>query len=148
MMNEAVSTIMSTDLTTLDVGDKLTKAEQILLHQRTHHLPITEKGMLKGLLTTHDLYRIKNSGINFYATSVADVMTCRVATLDPSAKVGTAVELLLENLFNAIPIVKDGKLMGIVTSFDLLKYSYNKEYPNSWWLQKTYTAPRRATMTN
>jgi len=56
-------------------------------------------------------------------------MTKHVATLEPEDKVGSAAELFLENLFHAVPIVKDGVLQGIVTSFDVIKYEFHKEYP-------------------
>ena len=57
-------------------------------------------------------------------------MSTRIATLEPSSKIGTAAEVFLENLFHALPIVDDGKLVGIITSFDVLKYSFQKAYPN------------------
>ena len=56
-------------------------------------------------------------------------MTKHVATLEPEDKVGSAAELFLENLFHAVPIVKNNELKGIVTSFDIIKYTFNKEYP-------------------
>jgi CBS domain-containing protein len=52
-----------------------------------------------------------------------------VATLEPQDKIGSAAELFLENLFHAVPIVKDDELQGIVTSFDIIKYTFHKEYP-------------------
>ena len=111
--------------------------DSILTNGKVHHLPVIDEGKLVGLLTTHDINRLSRSNIDFERTPIEDIMTTQLATLDPNAKVGTASEILLENLFHAIPIVDaESHLVGLVTSFDLLKYSYNKAYPDSWWLQK------------
>ena len=56
-------------------------------------------------------------------------MTKKLAKVESTDKIGTAAEVFMEHLFHALPVVDDGKLVGIVTSFDLLKYEYNKEYP-------------------
>ena len=56
-------------------------------------------------------------------------MTKRLATLEPDEKIGAAAEVLLEHLFHAVPITLDGDLVGIVTTFDILKYEFSKEYP-------------------
>jgi len=40
--------------------------------------------------------------------------------------------VLMEHLFHAIPIVNDKhELVGIVTTYDVLRYEYNKEYPEN-----------------
>ena len=57
-------------------------------------------------------------------------MTTKLATLEPSDKVGSAAEIFLEHLFHAVPIVKDGELVGIITSFDVMKYEFRKAYPD------------------
>lgn len=56
-------------------------------------------------------------------------MTKILATIEPIDKVGTAAEVFMEHLFHALPVVDNGKLVGIVTSFDVLRYEYNREYP-------------------
>ena len=67
--------------------------------------------------------------MNFELDKVRDVMTKKLATLEPTDKIGSAAELFLLNRFHAVPIVVNGDLIGIVTSFDILKYEFKKEYP-------------------
>ncbi len=57
-------------------------------------------------------------------------MTTKLATLESNAKVGSAVLIFIENLFHAVPIVQDEKLVGIVSTLDVMKYSLKKQYPN------------------
>lgn len=131
MMNEPVSTIMTRKLITLNPEDTLETVREIFSSHRIHHLPVvTEDGIILGLVTTYDLFKLGMSKESYDSLLVTDIMTKKLATLEPSAKVGTACEVFLENLFHALPIVDKGKLVGIVTTFDVLKYTHTKEYPN------------------
>lgn len=129
MMNEPLSTIMTREVITAGVYDKLSVARDIFLQNRVHHLPIVEGEKLVGILTTYDLFKLANRQVDYDNITIGKVMTTHVATLEPDDKVGSAAEIFLENLFHAVPVVKEGKLLGIVTSFDILKYEFHKEYP-------------------
>ncbi len=131
MMNEPISLIMTRDVITADQEDSLAVARNIFLRNKVHHLPIVNGSALVGILTTYDLFKLNgsNKGKNYEDITIKDVMTTHIATLEPEDKIGSAAELFLENLFHAVPIVKDGNLQGIVTSFDVIKYEFHKEYP-------------------
>ena len=131
MMNEPLSLIMSRDVITADQDDSVEVAKSIFLKNKVHHLPIVNGSKLVGILTTYDLFKLNGShhGKNLEDITIKDVMTKHVATLEPDDKIGSAAELFLENLFHSVPIVKDGELHGIVTSFDVIKYEFMKEYP-------------------
>ncbi|MCF8238155.1 MAG: CBS domain-containing protein [Saprospiraceae bacterium] len=133
MMNEPLSTIMTTELITIGPQDTLAKAQELLSTRRIHHLPVVEGKKLVGLLTTYDLFKLKYSNLEFPSVKVADVMTKKLATLEPADHIGTAAEIFLAHLFHAIPIVLGGELKGIVTTHDLLKYSFKKEYSTLPW---------------
>jgi acetoin utilization protein AcuB len=131
MMNEPVSSIMTSDLITLEPNDTLSKVREVFSSKRIHHLPVVDNGNLVGLITTYDLFRLGKASSEYGKIKVKDVMTTRLARLEPNAKIGTAAEIFLENLFHALPIVEGDKLVGIVTTFDVLRYEHNKEYPSS-----------------
>lgn len=130
MMNEPLSSIMSTSLTTLSPDDLLGKVKDIFLKSKIHHLPVVvDDDKLVGLISSYDLCKLSVKHGNFDEMKVSDVMTTHIATLEPNEKVGAAAEVLLEHLFHAVPIVLDGRLKGIVSSYDILKYEFAKEYP-------------------
>ncbi len=132
MMNEAISTIMSTQLITLTPEDTLGKAREILLSKRVHHLPVVEGKKLVGMVTSWDMFKLGLSAAEYQNTKVREVMTRKLATLEPDQHIGAAAEVLMEHLFHAVPIVNEaGDLVGIVTSYDILRYSYQKEYPEN-----------------
>ena len=130
MMNEPLSSIMTRDVITAQQNDSLAVARNIFLRNKVHHLPIVNGSRLVGILTTYDLFKINGAqkGRDFEDITINEVMTKHVATLEPSDKIGSAAELFLENLFHAVPIVEEGELKGIVTSFDVIKYEFLKEY--------------------
>lgn len=131
-MNETIDTIMSTQLITLTPDDTLGKARELLMTKRIHHLPVVEGKKLVGMITSWDLFKLGKSAEEYQGLKVREVMTTKLATLEPYQHIGAAAEVLMEHLFHAIPIVNEsGELVGIVTSYDILRYSYNKEYPEN-----------------
>ncbi len=129
MMNEPLSSIMTRNVITASPDDPIRKAMDVFMENRVHHLPIVVGKRLVGILTTYDIFKLMSRTANFDDTTIGDVMTTHLATLEPHDKVGSAAELFLENRFHAVPVVKDGELVGIVTSFDVIKYEFHKEYP-------------------
>lgn len=130
MMNEPVSAIMVREVITVRPSDSLQKVKELLINNRIHHVPVTkEDGTLVGIVTTYDLFKLNVDHKDYPSTKVENVMTKILATLEPTDKVGTAAEVFMEHLFHALPVVEGNKLIGIVTSFDVLRYEYQREYP-------------------
>jgi CBS domain-containing protein len=130
MMNETVSSIMTTRLITVGIHDKLSKVKEILTKHRIHHVPVVDGNKLAGIITTGDLMWLNKNFDEYDNINVSDVMTKKIATLEPDDKIGSAAEVLLEHLFHCVPITKNGELVGIVTTHDVMKYEFYKEYPN------------------
>lgn len=129
-MNEPLALIMTKHMITARPTDTLRTARDIFMQHKVHHLPIVDGTKLVGILTTYDLFKLIEKSADYDTVIIGDVMTKHVATLEPEDKIGSAAELFLENLFHAVPVVKNGELKGIVTSFDIIKYEFHKEYPS------------------
>lgn len=131
MMNEKVETIMIKDLITLGPESTVAHAVDIFKTKRIHHIPVVDEGKLVGLVTTHDLWNKQIAQDAFGTTMIKDIMSKKLVKLEPDDKVGTAAELFLDNRFHALPVVKeDNFLVGLVTTFDVLRYEFKKEYEN------------------
>ena len=130
-MNEPVSSIMSTELITVKPSDSVDVIRQLFSKRKMHHVPVVEEdGSLAGLITTSDLFWLNRSFDDFPNIKVSEIMSTKLAKLEPTAKIGTVAELFLKNWFHAVPVVDQaGILIGLVTTFDLLKYNYIKAYP-------------------
>ncbi len=134
MMNERLSSIMTTDVVSVKPDEKLATIREIFLTKRFHHLPVTdEQGQLVGIVTSYDLMKLDIPLSDYPNVAVKEVMTTKVASLRPEELVGGAARVFLENLFHGLPIVNDeGKLVGIVTTHDVLEYLYRRDYKDDF----------------
>ncbi len=132
MMNESVQSHMTKDVITLNPDSMLGEAREIMLSKHIHHIPILEGKKLVGMVTSWDMFKLGKSAEEYSTMKVSEVMTKRVATLDPDQHLGAVADVLSRHLFHAVPIVNDDhELLGIVTSTDIIRYEHTKEYPEN-----------------
>jgi len=131
MMNEEVRTIMSTKVTTVNPTQAVETVLSVMERKRLQQLPVVDaNGKLVGLITSYDLWQHCQGNPDCGKQTVARVMTRAVVKLAPKDKVATAAELFMDRRFKTLPVVNlDGKLKGVVTAFDVIRYSFKKEYP-------------------
>ena len=128
-MNEYLDSIMDKEVSTLSPSDKLSKARTLLLKRGLHHVPIVDGRKLVGLITTWDLFKLE-SPTDYSKRTCGEIMSTHLAVLAPGDHIGAAAEVLLEHLFQAVPIVDDEhNFLGMVDLFDILKYEFKREYP-------------------
>lgn len=132
MMNEYVTAIMTKDVITLSPDQTLADARNLMLEKHFHHVPIVEGKKLVGMITSWDFLKFGKSPEELTHVKLSEVMTTKIAALEPDQHIGAVAELLMEHLFHAVPIVNDDReLVGLVTSTDLIEYEYKKEYPDN-----------------
>lgn len=103
---------------TVSPRDTLAKAKRLMEAGGFRRLPVVQDGRLVGIITERDL----RQHIGYLdATRVDGAMTAAPMTVRPSSSVQDAARLLLEHKVGGMPVVEDGKLVGIVTTSDLLK---------------------------
>jgi CBS domain-containing protein len=110
---------------------ELSKARQIFDERHIRALPILKDGKLIGLINRQVLIGIDlsilgnevwNMGIDVADETTADVMKTNVLTIAPDSTIHHAARVMLENKINALPVLVNGELTGILTSSDLLRY--------------------------
>lgn len=127
-----VRDLMSTQLFTLLESDSLYTAKQIMDMARVRHVPIVNgEGGFIGLITHRDLLALTVSILSEIEQNVQDelastiplreVMRTDVITLPPGAKLRQAAQLLLDHKYGCLPVVEDGKLVGIITEADFVR---------------------------
>ena len=129
-----LKTIMKKEPYTLNVDAPFSRAWDIFKTYGIRHLPIVDdKGILKGILTERDLYRIQspriamdgelvydNEGLDSHV--LKDVMIKEVFTLMPEDTLATAIQAVIRGKYGCIPIVNEHKyLVGIITGETILK---------------------------
>ena len=128
-----VSSIMTRDMVTVDYKDDLESAEHLFKAHKIRHIPVVKGNELKGMLSYTDLLRISFAdaigedemsidSVVYNMFTIEQVMVKSVVTMPSTSSIKEVAELLTRRNFHAIPIVDDDKLVGIVTTTDLLKF--------------------------
>lgn len=134
-----VGQIMSTPVITVGPDDTMKKVQDIFRMNNIHHIPVVVDGKVAGIVSKSDYLRLLH-GFTLFKTEksveyndaimrsllVGEVMTKQVATLGPEDTVEMAAGFFRENLFHALPVVSKGKLVGIVTTFDLITFAFSE----------------------
>ena len=127
-----VRDLMTADPTTLKRNDKLTLAEDIMRLGRVRHLPVLDDDgkTLVGIVTQRDLFRDALAQALGYgkdaqrklldSLAVKDVMTSEVVTVRADASLVYAARVLTERKIGCLPVVEDGRLVGILTEGDFV----------------------------
>jgi acetoin utilization protein AcuB len=106
----------------------------VMREHEIRHLPVVDPdGRLVGIVTDRDLRQA--SLARFHALrerdrdlTVQDVMTCAVITTGPDSPVAHAVAAMFERRIGSLPVVEQGRLVGILTERDLLR-GLMKDFP-------------------
>lgn len=100
--------------------DTVAFAHQIMLWRTVRHLPIVDaKGAVVGMLSDRDLLQVVVEG-PAGALPLREVMSRPVQTVAPETPVSEASAMLATGRIDALPVVKNGKLLGILTTTDIL----------------------------
>ncbi|MAU25999.1 MAG: CBS domain-containing protein [Muricauda sp.] len=128
-----VSQIMTKNVITLSVKDNLVTAEELFKKHRIRHIPVVSGDEVIGILSYTDLMRISFADAIDEHEQEVDTMVYNMFTIEQvmaknviSVTSGTTIQdtakFLAERDFHALPVIDDGKLVGIVTTTDLIHY--------------------------
>ena len=111
----------------ISVSPTLPVTQVITMMYSSKHLgfPVVERDTLIGMVTLADVNRM--ASIDREAMQVRDIMTRDPITLPPTAPVIDALKIMSARNFGRIPIVHDGKILGIVTRTDIIKVTELKQ---------------------
>ena len=129
-MAKTVQDIMSAEVTTLGRNDTLLLAKDIMNLGRIRHFPVVEDDELVGVVSQRDLYRASLGTVMQYgekaqrafleSVAVKEIMVDPIS-IGPDATVRDAARLMMEHKIGCLPVLKDSRLVGIVTETDMLQ---------------------------
>jgi CBS domain-containing protein len=121
---QTVEQIMITDLFTINEDDPIEFATRVMDWENIRHLPVeNDKGELVGIVSSKNL-------INHYSKprksrkssdAIKKIMIKDVVSVSPRTSTLEATSVMHEKGYGCLPVVKDGKLVGIVTEMDFLR---------------------------
>ncbi len=102
---------------TVSPRDTLATAQEKMTAGHFRRLPVVHAGVLVGILTDRDVRR--HVGVE-ERTRVGAAMTETPLTVSPLTTVEEAVQLMLKHQISGLPVVENGKVVGIITTSDIL----------------------------
>jgi CBS domain-containing membrane protein len=126
-----VADLMTRSVSTLTPTQSLPLAEALMGLERIRHIPVVDDaGRLVGLVTHRDLLSARISALAPLSDDersslelsipVSKIMRTDVWTIAPDALAASAARILRDHRFGCLPVIEDGKLVGILTEADLL----------------------------
>ena len=138
------SDVMTREPMSVTPHTTIVEAARLMLQHRVSGLPVTDgKGELVGVVTEGDLLRRAETGterhrsnwlaflvgpgrlasdyIGAHARKVGEVMTCDVVVVAPADDLAAVVDLMEKHRVKRVPVVENGKLVGIVSRADLVR---------------------------
>jgi acetoin utilization protein AcuB len=107
---------MTSDPVTIDYDAEVRQALEILKARRLRHLPVLDDdGALVGIVSEKDLLRAQPERL------VREVMTKDVVTVTEYTALEEAARIMADSKISSLPVMRNGKLVGIVTETDLFQ---------------------------
>jgi acetoin utilization protein AcuB len=127
-----VRDFMTTSPVSIQPDALVAGAAEMMRTRKLRHLPVTDRGgRLVGIVTDRDLRqvifdpaiqaRLGRSADALKTLTVRDVMTWGVVTARPETSIRNAAWLMREQRVGALPVLRSGRLVGIVTEHDVMR---------------------------
>jgi len=121
-MSQKLRKIMIENVVTIEPSDSVKKAVGLMKLHEISCLVVVNHGKAVGILTERDmLNRVINESAKPEKMTVIEVMSKPVVTASLDMRAGDAARLMLERSIKKLPVVENGKLVGLVSLTDLLR---------------------------
>ena len=114
--------IMSTDVVSVKKDAPVSRVIEIMVENDVTGVPVINgDGTLAGIITEEDVLGLLRNGVDDSARA-EDYMTGNVVSFDEDEDLIAICECLVNNHFRRVPIVSQGKLVGIISRRDIIRY--------------------------
>jgi CBS domain-containing protein len=123
----AILSNKGSEVATIGAEDRVSAAVDTLGGRRIGALPVVEGDRIVGIMSERDvIYCLRDHGAEVLDWPVSRVMTSPALTADPSIGVLSALALMTERRIRHLPVVEGGRIIGIVSIGDLVKYRMDR----------------------
>ena len=127
---------MTSELCTMSETDSLNDARKVMTEKHIRHIPVTDdENRLIGIVTQRDILAAtapqsegrenKTSGTDEADSRLSDIMIKNVSVIDKTDSLRTAAMFMHSNKYGCLPVVSDGRLVGIITDSDFIAIAIN-----------------------
>lgn len=131
MKNQFVRDWMSKNPVTISPKSTLPEAHNLMRERKVRRLPVIDHDKLVGIISLTDVMEAKPSDattlsiyeLNYLLAklTVSRIMTKNVMTVSPDTPIADAARMMLDYKIGGIPVMEDGKLVGIITESDIFR---------------------------
>lgn len=136
MVRKVLPDIVSNqDVLELPANATVQEAVQGMAERNVHSVLVTDGGSLTGIFTSTDLVmKVVAVGLRPSLTALSEVMTRDPETVSPGFNAIEALHRMHDGRFRHLPVVENGKVVGILSRRDFLKYEVEElEHQNLLW---------------
>ena len=128
-MGKSVQEAMTSNPCAIDADKPVSYAAKMMKEEDVGLAPIVEGGRLVGTVTDRDIVtRVIAEGRDPNSTSVRDIASTDLVTIDPQQELGEALQLMAQHQVRRLPVVEeDGKLVGVVAQADVAEHAQSSE---------------------
>ena len=108
-----VKSLMTKSVVTVSERAAASKVRELMARRRLRHVLVCDSNRLVGIISDRDLHSRP-------AATASDVMTANPLNVSPDSLVGPAITLIVKNRISCLPVVSDDRLLGVLTTTDLL----------------------------
>jgi len=127
-----ISEIMITRVVTVEMDDSLRLISELMTNAKIHHLLVTNRGKLCGIISDRDVLKATSPFLDTAAETLRDleilnrrahqIMTRNPVTVSADTDMQDAVQVLLDANVSCLPVITDeGRIEGIATWKDLIR---------------------------
>jgi len=115
------------EVLTVTAATPVRDAVALLAERRIGALPVVKDGAVAGIMSERDvIYCLKSDGAAMLDWPVERIMTAPAITVAPGQQVLGALSLMTRRRIRHLPVVEDGRIVGLVSIGDLVKYRMDK----------------------
>lgn len=126
-----VSTIMTAPVECVSPPQKILALKHVYEQERFHrHIPVTEQGVLVGIVSLIDYMRaigeatLDDNEPVYSLKSVADIMSHNPVSVDEQTPIAEVGALLAKGEYSSVVVTRENQVSGIVTALDLIRYFF------------------------
>ena len=121
-MNMKVKELMTPNPTVVKPEDTAAQAATLMKQEDCGALPVVQNGKLVGIITDRDIVvRAVAAGKDPRSTKISEIMSSDPDTISPDASDDQAEKLMAKSQVRRLPVVENGKLVGILVTAQLAR---------------------------
>ena len=119
-MVNSVREAMTENPRSIGPSASVVEAARLMRDEHIGSLPITDGDALVGMITDRDITtRVVAQGVDLATTSVGDVFSEDLISVEPDKELEEALQLMARHQVRRLPVVENGRLVGIVAQADI-----------------------------